>query len=150
MAENGKFSGTIRIVLIFGVAAIILVIWRPFPSPAFNQGTVQEQNERIKPVGQVSVLEPVSANPVATAAAGSSLGNTTYHSVCMGCHAAGALGAPKYGSKTDWALRIAQGMDALYHSALNGKNLMPAKGGNPALSADAVKAAVDYMVAAAR
>lgn len=150
MAEKGKLSGTVGIVLIFVVAAIVLVIWRPFPPPAFNQGTVQEQNERIKPLAQVSVQEAVPVAAAATAETGNALGDTTFHSICAGCHASGALGAPKYGSKADWAPRIAQGMDALYHSALNGKNLMPAKGGNPALSDDAVKAAVDYMVAAAR
>jgi cytochrome c5 len=46
--------------------------------------------------------------------------------------------------------RIAAGMDALYASALNGKNTMPAKGGNPALSDAEVKAAVDYMVEKAK
>jgi cytochrome c5 len=38
-------------------------------------------------------------------------------------------------------------MDTLYTSSLKGKNAMPAKGGNPALSDDDVKAAVDWMVA---
>jgi hypothetical protein len=38
----------------------------------------------------------------------------------------------------------------LYASALHGKNAMPAKGGNPALADADVKAAVDYMVGAAK
>ena len=64
--------------------------------------------------------------------------------------AAPAAGAPKLGDKAAWAPRLAQGKDALYATALKGKGAMPAKGGNPALPDDAVKAAVDYMTAAAK
>jgi cytochrome c5 len=67
----------------------------------------------------------------------------------MACHAAGVAGAPKFGDKAVWAPRIATGMDALYASAIKGKNAMPAKGGSGA-SDDDVKAAVQYMVAAAK
>jgi cytochrome c5 len=45
---------------------------------------------------------------------------------------------------------VAQGKDKLYQSALHGKNAMPAKGGNAALPDADVKAAVDYMVSAAK
>ena len=54
------------------------------------------------------------------------------------------------GDKAAWAPRIATGKPALYKSALKGKGAMPPKGGNAALSDDAVKAAVDYMLAAAK
>jgi cytochrome c5 len=40
-------------------------------------------------------------------------------------------------------------MDALYTASLKGKGAMPPKGGSTA-SDDAVKAAVDYMAAAAK
>ena len=42
------------------------------------------------------------------------------------------------------------GVDALYASALKGKAAMPAKGGNASLADADVKAAVDYMAAAAK
>lgn len=112
---------------------------------------------RLKPVGEVhvdaSAAAPVAlvatAAPVATAAAsgGADQGKTTYEAVCAACHAGGIAGAPKTGDKGLWAARLAQGKDALYASALKGKGVMPAKGGNPALADDAVKAAVDYVVA---
>ena len=46
--------------------------------------------------------------------------------------------------------RLKTGIDALYAAALKGKNAMPAKGGNAALADADVKAAVDYMTAAAK
>ena len=41
-------------------------------------------------------------------------------------------------------------MDALYASALKGKNAMPPKGGNMSLSDADVKAAVDYLTGLAK
>ena len=86
------------------------------------------------------------ASPVKTAAVS---GKAAYEGTCAMCHAAGIAGAPKTGDKAAWAPRIAQGKDALYHSALNGKNAMPPKGGST-LSDTEVKAAVDYLVQAAK
>ena len=60
------------------------------------------------------------------------------------------MGAPKIGSKDDWAPRIEKGMDTLYSHALKGFNMMPAKGGHPELSDADVKAAVNYMVSLAK
>jgi len=77
-------------------------------------------------------------------------GKATFDSVCTACHSTGAAGAPKLGDKAAWAPRLAQGKPALYNAALHGKGAMPPKGGNAALSDDAVKAAVDYMLSQAR
>lgn len=77
-------------------------------------------------------------------------GKGTYDKVCAMCHAAGVAGAPKYGDKGAWAPRAAQGKDALLQSVLKGKGAMPPKGGNAQLADDDVKAAIDYMLAAAK
>ncbi|RMG55081.1 MAG: cytochrome c5 family protein [Gammaproteobacteria bacterium] len=77
-------------------------------------------------------------------------GQAIYKQVCFACHDSGAAGAPKLGDKAAWAPRIAQGKDALYHSALNGKNAMPPKGGRMDMADDDIKAAVDYMVSQAK
>lgn len=66
--------------------------------------------------------------------------------VCMACHQAGMNGAPKFANKVAWAPRIAQGRETLYQHSINGLRGMPARGGNPNLTDDEVKAAVDYMV----
>ena len=123
--------------------------------------------KRLAPVAQVSIdpNAPAAAAPAAAAAmpaatipppapakradAGNA-GKPTYDTACAACHGAGVAGAPKFGDKAAWSTRVAQGKPALYNSALKGKGAMPPKGGNAALSDDAVKAAVDYMVAAAK
>lgn len=80
-------------------------------------------------------------------------GQKLFGAVCIACHGAGVNGAPKFGDKAAWAPRIAEGLDTLYDHALHGyqgKNgVMPPKGGSNA-SDDDVKAAVRYMVQAAK
>lgn len=88
-----------------------------------------------------------AAEPSASAKAD---GKGVYDKVCTTCHATGLAGAPKFGDKAAWAPRISTGIDTLHKSALNGKNAMPAKGGNAALSDSEVQAAVNYMVSAAK
>ena len=124
--------------------------------------------ERLKPVGTVVIgdvptpvagaqsqaaasgVKSTSGEPLKTAASGGpGAGKKLYDTVCMACHAAGLAGAPKTGDKAAWKPRIATGKEALYNSALHGKNAMPPKGGSSAADAD-VKAAVDYMVGLAK
>ena len=118
-------------------------------------GTGSSVAERIKPVGQVDVASAdTQREPVKIAVAASPPGRDgqqVYQAACVACHGAGIAGAPKLEDKGQWAKRIAKGVDTLYASAVNGvkgsAGVMPAKGGNPALSNAEVKAAVDYMVA---
>jgi len=93
-----------------------------------------------------TVEAPKVAEAPKTVEAPKADGEAVYHSVCFACHATGVAGSPVFGNKELWAPRIATGMDALYHSAINGKGAMPPKGGKFSLSDDEVKAAVSYMV----
>jgi cytochrome c len=80
----------------------------------------------------------------------SAMGRDTYASACAVCHASGIAGAPAVGDNSIWQARIQQGLVALNEHALQGYQgdwgFMPAKGGNPSLSDESVKAAVEYMV----
>ena len=107
----------------------------------FNAGTVPAAGS--EPAAQTT------AAPVAAKADGSK-GKSVYETTCAVCHAAGVAGAPKAGDKAAWGPRIKTGMDALYTSALKGKNAMPPKGGNTSLADGDVKAAVDYLVSQAK
>jgi len=96
---------------------------------------------------------PAATAPAATATAsagGAGEGKAVYDETCHVCHATGLAGSPKFGDKAAWAPRIATGMDKLYNAALHGLNAMPPKGGNASLTDAQVKAAVDYMVSAAK
>lgn len=77
-------------------------------------------------------------------------GQQIYRQACAFCHDKGVAGAPKAGDAAAWSPRLAQGMDALYASAIRGKGAMPAKGGNPSLADADVKAAADYLAAHSR
>lgn len=114
---------------------------------------VEPQTAPTAPVKDTAPTAPSQdAKPTATETTASAPtvdtgeGKKLYKTVCFTCHDAGVAGAPIMGNKAQWAARIAQGQDAMYHTALNGKGAMPAKGGNPALDDSVVKAAVDYMV----
>ncbi len=77
-------------------------------------------------------------------------GKAVYDKTCVACHASGVANAPKFGDKAAWAPRIATGRDALIASVTKGKGAMPPKAGAANLSDDDIKAAVDYMVGAAK
>jgi cytochrome c5 len=76
-------------------------------------------------------------------------GNVIYDKLCGACHTSGAGGAPQL-TQALWSPRVAQGMDTLVKHAIEGyqgqAGLMPARGGNPSLSDDQVKATVKWMV----
>ncbi|RDU98426.1 c-type cytochrome [Trinickia dinghuensis] len=92
---------------------------------------------------------PSAPAPTSSSADNAQAGKALYTQVCQACHAAGVMGAPKFGNKADWAPRLKDPMNVIYNYALHGKGNMPPKGGSQA-SDDDVKAAVDYMVSAAK
>lgn len=76
-------------------------------------------------------------------------GSVIYNNLCSACHGSGAAGAPKL-EKALWAPRLAQGKDTLVSHAVDGyqgaAGVMPARGGNPALSDEQVRATVAWMI----
>lgn len=65
---------------------------------------------------------------------------------CLACHAQGINGAPIIGNQKMWGKRTGQGKAVLVEHAINGYELMPAKGGNPDLSDQQIALAVGYML----
>ena len=77
-------------------------------------------------------------------------GRSIWIANCEGCHGYGFAGAPVPMEPADWQPRLAKGKTVLYEHAINGffgpdDTMMPERGGNPKLTDEQVKAAVDYM-----
>ena len=74
---------------------------------------------------------------------------------CKGCHAYGTADAPVPMIAAQWKDRVIKDTAVLYDHAINGffgpeDTMMPERGGNPELSDQEVRLAVDYMLALAQ
>lgn len=130
-----------------------------------NPVEVQRTEARISPTGEVfagttGAAQQAAADQAAKAAAASQVayggtldGAVIYGNLCAGCHKAGVGGAPML-TAAGLGARAGKGKDTLHKHAIEGYQgtvgVMPAKGGNPALSDAQVHAAVDYIVGLAK
>lgn len=102
------------------------------------------------PAAAAQAPAPAAAPAPQQAAAVNPAGEKLYKSVCFACHATGVANAPKFGDKAAWEPYIKTGMDAMVKVAMQGKPPMPPKGGAANASEDDIRAAVQYMVDAAK
>ncbi|MCG2634769.1 MAG: c-type cytochrome [Gammaproteobacteria bacterium] len=168
--EDQTFIRTAGIVL----AALVAITIMALVLASFVGGNdgdadpmvIAKADEWIAPVGERLSAEPSAASetmptmahePVKAITAAEPMevdGAKVTQTYCFACHGTGVPGSPQIGDSADWAGRIAQGIDTLYDSAINGKTsstgVMPPKGGMMNLSDEQVKAAVDYMVSQAQ
>ncbi|MHB1174633.1 MAG: c-type cytochrome [Sulfuriferula sp.] len=131
----GMFAPIIAIALILGLIAKIQGSHGEKDSLEFNSKATLA---RIQPVGQLNIVD-------ASAPRVEMEGKQVFDAVCTACHTPGALGAPKFGNKADWAPRIKQGYATLIKHAEEGIRQMPPRGGNPDLSDIEIARAVAYM-----
>ena len=157
------FSQIIAVLVSITLGLILLGMYLNGDKPATVNPAAQAATlARIKPMGAVfagatgAAAQAQAAAAAADAAKGTVAyggtldGSVIFGNLCTGCHTAGVAMAPKL-EKSFWAARIAQGKDTLYSHAMNGYNgpdggMMPARGGNPSLSDDQIKATVDWML----
>lgn len=150
--RQNSYKFVMYMAIAFAAILLLIVAYFIFRTPAPVVAD-DEARFRIYPVARLELQ--AAAKPAEAPAEGG--GQTAavaapkepaaiYSSVCFTCHDTGLAGAPKLGDKAAWAPRIATGKEALYHSALMGKNAMPAKGGAGNLSDDEIKHTVDFMV----
>lgn len=108
------------VVPIFAIIALVYFVTSD-NKPAAGTGDLEKAvAQRIQKVGMVEIRD---ANRPLKA------GSEVYTAQCAACHATGAAGAPKFGDATAWAPRIKTGFEALWNSALKGKNAMSPQGG---------------------
>ncbi|WP_143137420.1 c-type cytochrome, partial [Burkholderia ubonensis] len=116
------------IVASFAVPIVLIILFATYANVAFRSGagtdalSDEQVAKRIAPLAQVDVKDANAPRTYKT-------GEEVYKAVCVTCHGTGAAGAPKFGSKDDWAPRISQGFDTLLKTALAGKGAMPPRGG---------------------
>lgn len=167
MSEHKSSEFGTSMSVIVGVVLLIALVYAVtagrFAAVTGGPGTPEEIAARIAPIGKVKLADaggaapapvagapapgPVAAPaPQATAAADEGPGAAIYGKACVACHATGAAGAPKLGDGPAWQPRIAQGMDQLMLTVLNGKGAMPPRGTCAVCSDDDLRAAVQYMV----
>lgn len=120
--------------------------------PEVDPAVAKRTENRIAPVGAVYAGATGAASQAAAsqvAYGGTTDGSVIYQNLCGGCHTSGAGGAPTLAA-AEWTGRIAQGAKTLHRHAIEGytgeRGVMPAKGGNPALTDEQVIATVDWMV----
>lgn len=139
-------------LVIFTIA--ILVIANRVTSPAEPERGEDPReraaiSERIAPVGRVNVASaPAPAEEAgSTEAAAPRGGEAVVASACASCHQTGILESPMIGDEAAWSQRLdaAGGLDGLTTSAINGKGLMPARGGAAASDAE-IRAAIVHML----
>ena len=163
-----------NIIIIADVlAALILVFVLIYNTLVESDKSISPEMERramslTSPVGRLRTDSPVAvpSAPEESATIGDTANNSNeptpgidgqaiYQRVCFACHGTGLPTVPQLGAADDWSNRIAQGNDVLYERAISGYTgdsgmVMPARGGNPALTDDEVRAAVDYLVSNSR
>ena len=115
-----------------------------------NHNSIESLKARVSATGTLNVDENSAATASGQQETDPADGESVYQTTCAVCHGAGIAGSPVVGDVDDWADRLEQGFETLVKHALEGytgsTGLMPAKGGNPALSDEAVTAAVQFMV----
>ena len=166
MSNDLQFLKRFSLVIAFLAFVALLLI-----GVGFFIGSKQPRNpdpnaeariaQRIKPVGAVyagasgAAAAAAAAEEARKAAAsqvaydGTLDGEVIYTKLCSACHGTGAGGAPTL-DHAHWDARIAQGMETMVRHAIDGytgsAGLMPARGGNPALTDEQVEASVKWMI----
>jgi cytochrome c5 len=157
------FSQVIGILVGITILLILLGMYINGLKPAeVNPAAEAATLSRIQPAGAVfagatgAAAQAAAASAAADAAKGQVAydgtldGAVIFGNLCTGCHTAGVANAPKL-EKAAWTARIAQGVEVLHTHAIDGYTgpgggVMPARGGNPSLSDEQVKATVDWML----
>ena len=140
-------ANLVSLISVAIVAAIVGILY--FLAQVVQKNIDAEANAARNELQVVERLRPVAGFEMGATSKGPKTGEEVFNSLCTACHAAGVAGAPKMGDSGAWGSRIAQGEATLFKHAIEGftgsTGVMPAKGGNPALSDLEVQRAVVFM-----
>lgn len=152
---------TFLVCICIALIALGAYIYSRHPA-AENPAKARSTEQRLLPIGAVyagdtgraaiaaAELAAKAAATAVVAYGGTTDGKTIFGNLCHACHETGAGGAPMLTDKAHWAPRLAEGVDTLVKHATEGytgsAGMMPAKGGNPALTDEQVRATVEWMI----
>lgn len=130
---------SLLVILVVLVTSVVRLVDKSIGgTPFVNQDLVAE---RLTPYGRVNTGNLVSDVVKAKAP------QDVYAGLCASCHDTGLNDAPLMGDNAAWAVRFQErGLDGLHESSLHGRNLMPAKGGDPRLTDEEVSHTVDFIL----
>ncbi len=113
-------------------------------APAETAATAAPASTTVEAPATATSAPAVAEAPAATAPTAD--GEKVYNGLCVGCHAAGVAGAPIAGSEQMGQRFSEKGIDTLMSNAINGFNVMPPRGGNPGLTDEQIRAAIEFML----
>lgn len=111
------FSFVVPVFVIIGLVQFVNSSSKTGPGVGDHD---RAQAQRLQKIGSVEIRD--ANRPLRS-------GEEVYKGQCAACHATGMSNSPKFGDAAAWGPRLAQGFEALVHSALKGKGLMGAQGG---------------------
>ncbi|HIW05773.1 MAG TPA: c-type cytochrome [Candidatus Ignatzschineria merdigallinarum] len=131
---------SLLVILVVLVTSLVKLVDKSIGgTPFVDQDLVAE---RLTPYGRVNTGNLVSDVVKAKSP------QDVYAGLCASCHDTGLNDAPLTGDNAAWAARFQErGLDGLHASSINGRNLMPAKGGDPRLTDEEVMNTVDFILA---
>ena len=162
-----EFLKRFSMVMAFLIALAVLLIFlskhlsNTIPPEVLPSAQAQVEN-RIAPQGtvyagaegeelKIASADAALARAKANVAFGGSLdGKVIYDGLCGACHTSGSGGAPTLAGG-QFKARLSKGEDLLIKHAIEGftgaAGVMPARGGNPSVSDEQIKATVEWMLA---
>jgi cytochrome c5 len=160
-SENHKFVrvfGGIIVALVLLTVVLIFVARSLQLEPDMDANPSQRvlAEQRIKPIASVRVgaegaaalaeVHEANAPAPADGVAAEVDGKQVYNGLCATCHESGLAGAPMAGSDQMALLLGEKGLDTMVMNAINGINIMPPRGGNPGLTDEQIRAAIEFML----
>ncbi|MBT9475037.1 c-type cytochrome [Polaromonas sp.] len=127
------------VVPIFAIIGLVYYVTSANKPSAGVDNSERAVAQRIQKIGMIEIRD--ANRPLKS-------GEEVYKAQCVACHDSGAAGAPKFGDAAAWAPRLATGFEALWNSALKGKNAMAAQGGGDHNDIEIARAVV-YLTASA-
>lgn len=125
---------------------VLLLSYSTYLHAEFLDQSTDAIEARIAPIGKVRINKMPGPSLSTPPKSYIHLGKAIFEEHCVLCHGNGIAGAPRFGNKADWKLRIKKKFLLLLEHVKNGYGAMPRKGTCLECSSEDLKAAIDYII----